>query len=209
MQKTGEESVDPPDGQSHAVLLSQALSDCEASQVALLEAHRGQLQQIAAAMLDSSVRPKIGASDIAQEAILKAGNSFSQFRGTTLKEFKAWLRQILVNTLLNSRRAFVGTERRNVSAETPLDSQLRAVVAEQRTREPEREAIRQESVELVQAAMSRLSEDHQRVLELRNREHLTFPQIGELLGRSENAARMLWGRAFDALATELEKVRRD
>ena len=51
--------------------------------------------------------------------------------------------------------------------------------------------------------MTRLSNDHRSVLRLRYWDGLTFPEIGERLGRSPDAVRKLWYRAVERLQEEM------
>jgi hypothetical protein len=41
------------------------------------------------------------------------------------------------------------------------------------------------------------------VIELRNRERLTFAEVGQRMGRSAEAARKLWARAIELLRKEM------
>jgi RNA polymerase sigma factor (sigma-70 family) len=55
-------------------------------------------------------------------------------------------------------------------------------------------------------AMSRLSEEHQQVLRLRNWQQLSFADIGTEMNRTADAARKLWSRAVMQLQRELGDV---
>jgi RNA polymerase sigma-70 factor (ECF subfamily) len=67
-------------------------------------------------------------------------------------------------------------------------------------------AIRREDASAVVAVLDRLSADHQTVLRLRYWDDLSFSQIGERLGRSEDAVRKLWLRALRQLQAELRSA---
>jgi RNA polymerase sigma-70 factor (ECF subfamily) len=54
----------------------------------------------------------------------------------------------------------------------------------------------------LRAAIERLPADYRRVMELRYTEGLSFEEVGRRLGRSADAARMLWARAVDRLRQE-------
>jgi RNA polymerase sigma-70 factor (ECF subfamily) len=49
-------------------------------------------------------------------------------------------------------------------------------------------------------ALARLPADYREVIILRNLEQLPFEEIGQRLGRSSGAARMLWARALEKLS---------
>jgi len=71
------------------------------------------------------------------------------------------------------------------------------------TATPSQYAISAELHDAVQAALGQLPSDYARVIELRTFRGLTFEQAGRLLGRSEDAARKMWVRAIERLASEL------
>jgi RNA polymerase sigma factor (sigma-70 family) len=64
--------------------------------------------------------------------------------------------------------------------------------------------VRAEKVELVRRAIARLPTASRKVVLLRYRDRLKFSEIATKLGRSPDAVRMLWHRAIDRLANELE-----
>ena len=51
-----------------------------------------------------------------------------------------------------------------------------------------------EEARRLEAAMSELPEDYQEVLRLRNWQRLSYAEIGQQMGRTEEAVRKLWGR---------------
>src|SRR5262245_21801869 len=57
----------------------------------LLARYRAYLRVLAAACIHRSVQRKADASDVVQEALLRASERFAQFRGTTENEWLAWL----------------------------------------------------------------------------------------------------------------------
>ena len=60
-----------------------------------------------------------------------------------------------------------------------------------------------EEADELHAAMQRLPEDYRRLLVLRYQEEKSFEEIGQLMGRTANAVRKLWGRAIERLQAEL------
>jgi RNA polymerase sigma-70 factor (ECF subfamily) len=55
----------------------------------------------------------------------------------------------------------------------------------------------------VVAAVERLPPDYRRVLILRHLDGLTFPEVGERMGRSADAVTQLWARAIRRLRDAL------
>ena len=160
--------------------------------------------------LDSSLRPKAGASDLVQETFVEAQKDFRRrFSGTSEQEFYAWLTQILINRVRNHARRYRGTLKRDVTSELPLDVVALGKTPPLAARDPSPSAfvLAVEEEQQVREAMARLPAHYQRVLFLRNWERRSFGEIAEELQRSEGAARKLWLRAVRQLQQELSRVR--
>ena len=65
-------------------------------------------------------------------------------------------------------------------------------------------AVSAEQAQRLRAAIDRLPDDYRRVLALRYSDGLAFDEVGRRLGRSADAARMLWARAVERLKHELD-----
>jgi len=175
----------------------------------LLEACRGYLLLLARQELDGDLRAKGGSSDLVQETFLEAHRDFSRFRGTTAAELLGWLRQLLHNNARDFTRRYAGGGKRDPLREIPLQALFGEGAAEPPfagSSSPSEKAIRRERVERVRQALARLPEDHRQALLLRYQEGRSFQEIGERLGRSENAARKLWLRALGQLKQQLESI---
>jgi RNA polymerase sigma-70 factor (ECF subfamily) len=172
----------------------------------LFESTRAHLVFLASRQLPVALRPKVGPSDIVQETAVEVHRDFARFDGSTAEEFFAWVRSILHNNVLDAVRRYTTAQKRSLTKEESL-----SVVVDREgvrvlpgfIRAPEASAIRREDASAVVAVLGRLSADHQTVLRLRYWDDLTFPQIGERLGRSEEAVRKLWLRALRQLQAEL------
>lgn len=143
--------------------------------------------------LDPRLRTKLGASDIVQETLFAAQHSIEEFRGSTEQDLLAWLRGILMNDLLENRRKFRGTAKRQIDREVPLagDSVRNEppidVVSNQDT--PGTEAMLREQAEQLGRALSRLPAGYQMIVRLRNWEQLSFAEIGMQHGNVPMAGR--------------------
>jgi RNA polymerase sigma-70 factor, ECF subfamily len=162
----------------------------------LFEVYRDDLIELAKRQLDPELRAKGGASDIVQETFLKAQRGFGEFHGSTPPEFEAWLRTILRNHLANFSRQFRATDKRQLGREVALDE--RAVNGNQviKPTTPSAQAVQREHLELLDKAIEQLPDHYLQVVLLRHRQNLSFEEIGNLLGRSPEAARKLWERAI-------------
>jgi RNA polymerase sigma-70 factor (ECF subfamily) len=173
-----------------------------------LEACRGYLLLIASRELEPDLLPKAGASDVVQDTFLEAQRDFGRFQGHTGDEFRAWLRQMLLNNLANFRRRYRQTAKRRVGREVRLPAAAESGVSGEGlvadVLSPSGEAVANEQAEAVGRALDRLPADYRRVLLLRYQEQQTFEAIGRALGRTPNAARLLWLRAVERLHEELQ-----
>jgi RNA polymerase sigma-70 factor (ECF subfamily) len=173
----------------------------------LLEGCRQYLELIAAAEAGGDLRAKMGVSDLVQETFLEAQKDLDQFEGASRGELLAWLRKVLLHRLSRLYAQYRGTEKRNLARErhaqkTSLNVLAQLFDSEQTS--PSGHAVRSEKIELVRQAVNRLPAASRKVVLLRYRDRLTFPEIAAKLGRSPDAVRMLWHRAIDRLAGELQ-----
>ena len=166
----------------------------------LIESLRTYLLLVANQELEPQLRQKVAASDFVQDACLVAAESFSSFRGTSEAEFRGWLRRVLLNSMADSRRKYVQSQKRQANREVTMDEGI-GVPAAQIT--PQTDMIAREESKQLKAAMHQLPEDYRIVLQLRNWELLPFDEIGQRMDRSADAAQKLWTRAIRQLEKEL------
>jgi RNA polymerase sigma-70 factor (ECF subfamily) len=138
------------------------------------------------------------AEDLAQETFLKALRHLESFRPGT--NFSAWLFRIAHNAWVNQARSAARSRR-------PVPEHLAS-----RDEGPVEQVLTQESLELLARAVGRLPAEFRAAFLLRAEEGLTFREIGEVLGLTEETAR--W-RVFKArqkllsvLAPQLEREER-
>jgi RNA polymerase sigma-70 factor, ECF subfamily len=171
-----------------------------------LEACRGYLLQIASRELGPDLQCKCGASDLVQQTFLEAKRDFSGFHGATDREWRAWLRRLLLNNLANVVRDFRETAKRAVGREVALtdgeDRQAGVPRPADNLPSPSAAAMAQEQAAAVRQALERLPEAYRQVLRLRHEDDLTFEEIGRRMDRSADAARKLWARAVETFQKE-------
>jgi RNA polymerase sigma-70 factor (ECF subfamily) len=176
----------------------------------LLELYRNYLSLLARTGIDASLRGKADPSDLVQEALLKAYQNFSQFRGQTEAELLSWLRQILARNLADLARRFQMAEARQVSRERSLDELLGAssqalgnLLANQGA-SPSQSAQRREMSVVLADALADLSPDYREVIVLRSIEERDWDEVAGRMQRSEGAVRLLWARALKRLRPLIE-----
>lgn len=173
---------------------------------AVFELFRQDLLRIANAELKGPFQSKAGGSDLVQWTFLEAHRDFHQFHGTTPEEMKAWLVCILRNNVANFLRGYSGTEKRLISRELPLDA---VAMPSQQFVDRKEETVsileRRDNEACIEQALAALPEHYRRVLRWRHYEQHGFEEIGRMLERSADAARMLWMRALEQLRRELNR----
>jgi RNA polymerase sigma-70 factor (ECF subfamily) len=196
-------------GHSRALISAAQRLDPQAL-ATLLESYRNYLRLLARTGIDASLRGKADPSDLVQETLLKASQNIASFRGQTEAELAGWLRRILSQNLVNLVRRHGGLRGalREQSLNELLDRSsiaLEAVVARQAGSAAVAEfPFGRDPGVLLAEAMSELPPDYREVITLRNLEHLDWQQTGARLGRTPDAARMLWVRALKRLRPLIE-----
>jgi RNA polymerase sigma-70 factor (ECF subfamily) len=174
----------------------------------LLAACRQFLLLVANQQLPANIQGKVGASDLVQETFIKAQGNLERFRGESEEELLAWLRKILVHVIVDTTRHYRGTDKREVGREVALDAEATTKVLGRVVRPPKRtpssQAIAREAESELKLVLGELPELYRQVIHWRNWERRPFGEIGQLTGRSADAARQLWKRALEHLARVLE-----
>ncbi len=179
----------------------------------LLEVYRHYLRILATTQIDRRLCARVSPSDIVQETLLEAHRDFVSFRGTTEREFIAWLRQILVNNLARTVERHLIAGKRDVRREVSMDgtrtalerssARLRSLLIDS-GQSPSAAAQRREHAVILADVLAELAEDYREVIVLRNLESLSFNDVAERLGRTSGATRMLWLRAIEQLRNKLK-----
>jgi RNA polymerase sigma-70 factor (ECF subfamily) len=194
-------------------LLAQARQGRSESLGRLLELYRNYLGLLARTQIDLHVQGRVDASDLVQETFLDACRDFGQFRGSTEREWVAWLRQVLIYNLARVVQKQVVAQKRNARREVSLQEHLAALEHSSgrieaalvgRHSSPSGHAQRRERAALVADHLAQLSADYREVIVLRNLEGLPFAEVARRMGRSAGAVRILWVRAVDQLRHCLE-----
>ncbi len=144
------------------------------------------------------VRDHHDAEDITERTFLSALDALPAFeeRGAT---FRAWLFRIAHNALLNHVR---GRSRRRTE-------QLESAAAYQAPDDVDATVARREDARRIWRAVSALPDERRRVVILRFVDELSSREIGEVLGRSEGAVRVLLHRALRDVARQLDRAPSD
>lgn len=174
----------------------------------ILDTFRAPLREAAGRQLDRGLWPKKSPSDLVQETFLEAHRDFPRFRGNTPEELLDWLQRILANNCVSAARLYRGNRKRDLAREHTVAGEDPGVEdVELETPSPIDRAARNEEAAVLEHAVADLPELQRLVVRLRHWEKCTFRQIGERLGRSEEAVRKLWVRAICRLERDLDTLR--
>ena len=128
--------------------------------------------------------------EITQDTIFRALRSLDQFRGDS--GIKSWLCSIAKNIWIS--------EQRKKKAQ-PIDE---ASALPDPGISPEESIVRQDESMRIHRLLHRLDEPYREVFTLRTLGQLSFRDIGELFGKSENWACVVYHRARTKLKEEME-----
>ncbi|MCA8969011.1 MAG: sigma-70 family RNA polymerase sigma factor [Planctomycetes bacterium] len=168
---------------------------------ALLIKHRGRLLRRVQWMLPD-VQRVIDADDFFGEMARRVWDHAGDRRWHDEDHFVAYATKIARNLIIDQ-----GRRRAMRHFESLTASFSAGRVVHHAGAEPEQHVVRDEEAEALLAAMEQLASDHQRVLELRDWDGLSFREIGEAMGRSPDAAQVLHMRAMTKLGMLLGRRR--
>jgi RNA polymerase sigma-70 factor (ECF subfamily) len=142
------------------------------------------------------LRDPHAAEDMTAQVFLRALDGLQTFREHSDppgSSFRVWLFQICRNTISNERRRV----RRH--PDSPLDLALEV----SSTDDVQAEALEREELARAWEHINRLPQDRRQALVLRFVEEMSTREIGEVLGRSEGATRVLIHRALQTVARQI------
>ncbi|MEM7317208.1 MAG: sigma-70 family RNA polymerase sigma factor [Planctomycetota bacterium] len=188
-------------------LIEKARDGCTDARNDLIHDCRGYLLAVARSELDDAIRPKVGVSDVVQETLLRAEKGFGDFQGHEQQELLAWLRKILKNYVIDVRRKYKASEKRDVDREVLLKIYESTRMPGMHPIDPEHTpattASAKEELERLRTAIDSLSDEYRDVILARIWEKQSFVEIGETTGKSPDAVRMLWNRAVKRLGAAM------
>lgn len=173
--------------------------------------YRGYLRLLAEGQLERKYARRIDASDMAQEALLRAWRDREQFRGSTSEEFRAWITRILANTIANATRDNRRMRRdlareRNIEVALGNSSHLMLDWLAAEDRSPSKELGRMEVLDRVADSLDSLSEGQRQAIVLRHWRGLSLQEIAARMQKTPGAVALLIHRGLTRLRERLKDL---
>ena len=189
-----------------AVLLRRAKEGAPDALDAVYQRVSGKLLAFIRLRMGPTLRARLESRDILQATLLKSFEHFREFERSDAVSLMAWLARIAENEIRDQADR-QGRQRRDARAEVPLgsDTSFGAGHAAGALRSALSQLILDEQARQLEQALETLDEHHREVILLRHYEELSFREIGLRVGKSEDAARMLYARALAALTMRMTR----
>ena len=198
-------------------LLDQAKAGSGESLGRLLQLYANYLKLVVLGQLEHNLRVRVSPSDVVQETFFEAHRDFPQFRGAT----HAGVPRVAAadsgeQPVPRRRAASAGREARRARAKCRWSGWRRRWNNRRRgsrrccptpARRPARACSAARREVALADQLAELPADYRDVIVLRHIEALPFEEIGQRMGRTSGAVRMLWLRAVKALRERLDAAR--
>lgn len=163
------------------------------------EQHRERLLSVIYLRMGRDLRVRMDPEDVLQEVAIEAVKSWDTLAAED--SASAWLVTLARRKVARILRDQLGVAARDPRREHSMKTDL--PIADRRTG-PVTNADRKDRLELLEQALDRLSDAHREVIMLMKIEGLSAREVGERMGRSENAVHLLLSRSLKRLAEELK-----
>ena len=173
----------------------------------LLGEFREPLRRVIDLRLDPAIARRVDASDIVQDVLLEANQRLVEYLKKPDMPFHLWLRHLAQDRIIDTHRRHRLAQRRSADREQPIarpawtDESSVSLVAQlvDTERTPTSEAIQQELLRKLTAAIERLGDDDREVVLMRHHEGLSNQDVAKALDLTEAAASMRYLRALRRL----------
>ncbi len=193
---------DATDRDATSALFEQARQGSRRALNEIFEHYGDRLHALIRLRLGPQLRRHLESRDILQATLLKAFRGIDRFHGSGSRSMMAWLGTV-AHAEICDQADYYGRQKRDAARETTLDLKVDRIAGQVRSKTSQLR-LRADGERLEQA-IETLSEAHRDVILLRSFEELRFREVGERLGKSADAARMLYARAMTALTLAMRR----
>jgi len=162
--------------------------------------------------MGKEIRSQLESMDIVQDALIYVLNRLDNFTFTNEGEFVRWLSKIVENELRCSLRK-LHADKRDIRKEVRLDKDKRTTEGGHlgfnepiQNTTPSMVLSRKEDLVKLEKAMNRLKPEYREAIVLTKIDGLSYQEIGQKIGKSSDAARMLTTRAMAELTIIFRKL---
>jgi RNA polymerase sigma-70 factor (ECF subfamily) len=200
--------------ESSEELLVRLRNGDESALAELFSQHRARLWRMVNFRLDQRLCGRVDADDVLQEAYLSAAQRIEHYLKNKNMSFFVWLRQIVLQTMIDLHRQHLGAQMRDAAREVSLHRggypqatsiSLAAHLLGSLT-SPSQAAVRHEVSRQLEEALESMSTIDREVLALRHFEELTNSEVAEVLGIQQKAASIRYVRAIARLKEILVQI---
>jgi RNA polymerase sigma-70 factor (ECF subfamily) len=195
-------------------LLARLREGDETALAELFSQHHGRLWRMVNFRLDQRLCGRVDADDVLQEAYLNAAQRIDHYLNNKNMSFFVWLRQIVLQTMIDLHRQHLGAQMRDAAREVSLHRggypqatsiSLAAHLLGSLT-SPSQAAMRHEVSRQLEEALESMSAIDREVLALRHFEELTNSEVAEVLDIQQKAASIRYVRAIARLKEILVQI---
>jgi len=192
--------------------LREAGADRDRVLGALFEDHRRRLRRMVELRMDPTLRARVAASDVVQEAYVEIAARVRDHLEDPRMPFFLWLRFLTAQKLVDLYRHHVGTQKRDVRRQRTIDrasfpAASSAVMADHLVGariSPSGAAVQAEMRQQIRDGLDQMSSSDREVLVMRHYEELSNLETAEELGIETSAASKRYLRALQRLRKILE-----
>ena len=175
--------------------------------------YRERLQRLVRFRLDPRLLSRVECDDILQDAYVEIQRRIDDFLEAPNVPFFIWIRQLTLQTLIDTQRKHLGAKMRDVKREISIGKKspgatnsfsIAAHLIGNLT-SPSQAMMRQERIEQVRIALENMDETDREVLVLRHLEELNNNEVAQVLSLDKSAASKRYIRALQKLKTVIER----
>jgi RNA polymerase sigma-70 factor, ECF subfamily len=190
-------------------LIRDAVNGDKVALQGLLLIHYSAIEKTIGQNLGAELAAKLEAQDLVQEVLVAAYQEINHFSPSDAGSFRAWLKRIATNRVIDAARKFRRAKRGGQALHLDIDRSATESLDEiwdwvfSESNPPDWVARRREEREAVQVCLARLQCDQRDAVIAFYFEHRDTQEIAERMDRSPGAVRELLRRARANLAKDL------